>query len=914
MNKKLLFGIMSLAALAACTNDDFESQGTVAEQTSPIQFEVINGNEAMRATMSGNKVVWSAAKGDLFTLYHGGTVTGSPSPLTGYENATYKASEGEGGAVLTTPSMIKKGYAIMTWPADTTFAQDGTGSLLIKIPQNQTNKIQYEIPYVSDLINIQPYAAYNDDATKGAVTAYNTAGKDRKYAVYMRPMASQLNLKVNYNGSDETIASLEEGKPGVEAGEGIDPISVTSVELLTTTGGGGADNFTLQVPLSFTAKTTTGAGNDQDRWNAAVPNNAWSHVTGFDKTNIGPWAADGAGAQTDKLTTTYVPDIKSAKFLILPQKAAVTGGVDDAAVVVKTNYGKVVVEATGGTHGGKYTTDGTSGEIETAWYRYVSTANKVTTATTEENVSAGTAEPAGSENAGKFKTVAKNLALGMQQTLNYMSNYPTGATVTVPVVNGEPMGVAQTRYVNVYLKYLDMSDLHITSDKQLRNVARVWKKMNLDGVVVFLDGDANNEFKISQKTIEVINTFNEGKALADQFHVKPCNVAAHKACNTIVITGGDNVPEDLTFIESNGSKKADVAFNAGETWSWKGAVKVQAGTKEGISSFINRGTMQNAETATLKITNSTGVTQKFNIPFENAEGATWNITAGTLNVQFNVTNNGTVNISKGAQYRQDGQSDGAKKTTFTNEAKTLPNRITGVAEEIGKVENKGVFATVGNGVINNYGLIEHADKEAMTFITANQSLSANGFTANAKFTSPFNAATSGAGNKMGQINLPYTNKDEDNISISAAAEQGFVSVTVNGEDDNLDEDEVGTFVNYIIVKSGVKTISELPAQIKYVEINQTSGPRIEWDLKNTTVPPVKTAQYDGLIVKSDVNIKLGTTIAAGVTYLGADMYVSGVFNKAALATPANTITTAATNWAGYFGDTSGNVATKYITF
>ena len=910
MNKKLLFGIMSLAALAACTNDDFESQGTVAEQTSPIQFEVINGNEATRATMSGNKVVWSAKDKDLFTLYHGGTLSGSD--LSGFENATYTANAEDGGtAVLTTPSMIKAGKAIMTWPADTTFAQDGTGNLLIKIPQNQTDRIQYEIPYVSDLIDIKAYAAYNEDATKGTVTAYNTAGKDRKYAVYMRPMASQLNLKVNYNGSDETIASLEEGKPGVEAGEGIDPISVTSVELLTKSDGTGADNFTLQVPLSFTAKTT-GAGSDEARWNTAVPNNAWSHVTGFNKTSIGVWAADGAGAQTEKLTTTYVPDIKSAKFLILPQKNTVAGGVDDAAVVVKTNYGKVIVEATGGPHGGKYTT-GTSGEIETAWYRYVKSANKVTTATTEENVSAGTPEPAGSENAGKFKTVAKSLALGMQQTLNYMSNYPTGATVTVPVVNGEPMGVAQTRYVNVYLKYLDMSDLHITSDKQLRNVARVWKKMNLDGVVVFLDGDANNEFKISQKTIEVINTFNEGKALADQFHVKPCNVAAHKACNTIVITGGDNVPEDLTFIEINGSKKADVAFNAGETWSWKGAVKVQAGTKEGISSFINRGTMQNAETATLKITNSTGVTQKFNIPFENAEGATWNITAGTLNVQFNVTNNGTVKISEGAQYRQDGQSAPAKKTTFTNEAKTLPNRITGAAEKIGKVENKGVFATVGDGVINNFGLIEHADKEAMTFITANQSLTTNGFTTDAKFTSPFNA-TSGTGNKMGQINLPYTNKDEDNISISAAAKQGFVSVTVNGEDDELDEDEVGTFVNYIIVKSGVKTISELPEQIKYVEINQTSGPRIEWNLKNTTVAPVKTAQYDGLIVKSDVNIKLGTTIAAGVTYLGADMYVSGVFNKAALATPTNTINTTATNWAGYFGDTTGNVPTKYITF
>ena len=60
--------------------------------------------------------------------------------------------------------------------------------------------------------------------------------------------------------------------------------------------------------------------------------------------------------------------------------------------------------------------------------------------------------------------------------------------------------------------------------------------------------------------------------------------------------------------------------------------------------------------------------------------------------------------------------------------------------------------------------------------------------------------------------------------------------------------------------------------------------------------------FDGLMVLSDINIKLGTTVNAGVTYLGSDMYVGGTFNKGA------------TNWDGYFGDTSGNVATKYITF
>ena len=119
MNKKLLFGIMSLAALTACTNDEFESQN-VAQEVSPIQFEVINEDDALtRASMSGNSISWNANQGDIFTLYHGATV----DPYTsGYENATYTASAAEGApAVLTTPSMIKEGFAVMVWPVDTTF-------------------------------------------------------------------------------------------------------------------------------------------------------------------------------------------------------------------------------------------------------------------------------------------------------------------------------------------------------------------------------------------------------------------------------------------------------------------------------------------------------------------------------------------------------------------------------------------------------------------------------------------------------------------------------------------------------------------------------------------------------------------------------------------------------------------------
>jgi hypothetical protein len=431
-----------------------------------------------------------------------------------------------------------------------------------------------------------------------------------------------------------------------------------------------------------------------------------------------------------------------------------------------------------------------------------------------------------------------------------------------------------------------MSDLHIKTDKQLRDAAKVWKQMGLDPVTVYLDGDpTTREFAISQKTIKVINDINDAVG-ALNFKVKPCKTAG-EVCQTIVITGGGDVP-NIPFIISNGSSmyKADVALNAGETWNWKGTIKVaEVAATPGtfhINKIINRGTMANAETATLNVENYAG-TNFLNVPFENAEGAVWNITGGKLNVQFNVTNYGTVNIAKGAQYRQDGQIG---NTIFTNEATALPTRFGGNDAKIGKVVNKGVFATVEKtgtytAKINNYGLIEHDDIDAKTYITNNQLGGAFG-------------TIFGGGNKMGRINLPFSNKEEDNVSVSAALAQGFVSVTVNGEVSGaLDASVVGSKVNYVIVKSGITEIQAVSPQVDYLEINQP-GTELAWNVPTATT-------YQGLMVLSDVNVKLGTTLNVAVaTYLGADMYVGGNFTT--------------TKWAGYYGDTSTAVASQYITY
>ena len=856
MNKKLLFAAMSLAAFTACNSDDFESKNVAQQETSPVVFEVLNNNASMRASMDGNKIAWSAEDGDLFTLYHGGALG---TIGTSYQNATFKAEASEGAsATLTTPSMILEGGAVMVWPVDTTFRASGKIPSLV-IPEVLPADVENYIPYVSDEINI---AARGDGAK-----VFNSAGYNRVYPIYMRPMASQLNLKTDYAGTDAMIAQLYEGGSACPEDGGIEPIEVTSVELVANEGG---KPLTKEIPLKFTNPGTIDAEitTSDDQWKS-VANNAWNYVTDFDKANI------AAAGQVEKLTTKSVQGLDGCKFLILPLKVALDG-TEKAGIVVNTNYGKVIVASnTDGFTGAQYT----DAEIGDAWYRYL----------TDPATRTGDETATSEKNAKNQTKVTSALKKGLQQTLNGFSGY----TATSGIVKHEPIGASATRYVKVLLKYLQINGTHIKTNKQLRDIALIWKYLGIGAggtTTVYLDGDANKEFEISQKTIKLINDLNAEAEAGTSFAVAPCTEAGEQ-CQKIVVTGGGDI-QNLAFVKINGTATADVVFKAGETWKWNGTVTLATAATTGVKSFINKGDMVNAltEATTLAIyDNATTPVKITAVPLRN-EG-TWTISGGDLNVQFDVTNIGTVTIGsetdKTAEYHQDGTGN-----IFVNDAETLEKRFNANGKEtIGKVNNHGVFAAVNGGNINNYGVIEHLEESAKTYITTNMY-------AESDFANPFAKAT----NKMGRINLPYSNRNEENLSIKNAAANGFVSVTVtsgNGAPANgkLDLSEVGAYVNYCIIKSGVTEITNVAAAIKYVEFD-AGNTEIAWNL---AAP--KTATYDGLIVFSPVNVSRGHNITINNSvYLKAKMYVGG----------ATTDISAKCN--GYYGDTSGNYTSMYITY
>lgn len=872
MNKKLLFAAMSLVAFTACTDSDFESQ-KVAEEVGSVKFKVLNNDDAFtRASMDGNSIVWNANDGDLFTLYHGAEV----GAVTGYYNACYKAEEGEKVATLSTPTMIKEGGAIMVWPVDTTFRITTGSKLTLQIPAVLEKKdekgkggIENAIPYVSDLITILPYDPDKGTEHEGTrIGNKNTAGKDREYPVYMRPMASQLTLKADYVG--DQMAAINKLADPEQTTDPIKPITLTSVVLQTSA----TTAFTTTLPVQFNDPGEVING----QWDNAHTGRAWTKVTAF---NFGEGLV-----KSNTLTTKVIDGTEKCKFLFLPQANIEGDGVADAAIILNTYYGTVEVSAA------KYTGEG---EYAKAWYRYISEGTETVAGETKgPKITSG-------EFKDKYKTTA-NVAKGMQQTINFFSSYVNKKTGSV--VKGEPQGTAVTRYVEVLLKYLDMSSLHIQDDQQLYDVVRVWNALKLGTVEVYLDGDKDSKaFTMSQKTITAINDINKN-AGGKQFKVKPCSEDGEK-CNKIVITGGDKI-QDMAFIVKNGDQKADVVLQGNQTWKWDGTVMVAADDATGIKTIINQGTLENTGSKTLNILSSTDPETLSSIGLKIDVPGKWNISGNNtiINVQNNVENLGTVTIIKGAQYRQD-------KNTFTNSALTKEQRFIDDEEEaqrIGKVINNGVFATVNTGVINNYSLIEHADNDAKTYITHNQ---IDGTT----FATPW-----AQGEKMmGMITLEYPNKDEDNISISAVDKpenmEGFVAVKVTSDNykpTTLANDAVGEFVNYMIINSGIEEITNLSSQVKYVEINQP-GTEIAWNL-DPTKPRV--AQYAGLIVLSDVNIKLGTTITATVTYLGkgATMYVAGKFNKEALHMPGDPVDADATVFTGYYGNTTANVTKNYVTF
>lgn len=231
MKTKILFGaLMGTFALAACNSE--EEFTTPAQKTSPITFEVTldGADAATKAEFASGKINFEL--GDLLSLYHG--ITDASTAFTGYSNAVYEAKAcGDGEALkFVSAAMVNAGEAVMIWPADTTFVNDGSAAPNITILAVQDAKTKLLMPYVSEVLTID---AYDDEEMK------NVAGYNKTYPVVLKQFGSTLTLNTKAV-NDDVISNLD-----------VAELKVTDVEL--TAKSATANLFNTKVALKATGAT-----------------------------------------------------------------------------------------------------------------------------------------------------------------------------------------------------------------------------------------------------------------------------------------------------------------------------------------------------------------------------------------------------------------------------------------------------------------------------------------------------------------------------------------------------------------------------------------------------------------------------------------------------------------------------------
>lgn len=423
----------------------------------------------------------------------------------------------------------------------------------------------------------------------------------------------------------------------------------------------------------------------------------------------------------------------------------------------------------------------------------------------------------------------------------------------------EMVGGHATRYIDADLSKLDMSDVHIKDDKWLHDIILVHDAYQ-EGqkVVLTIDGGEDGVFEMSMNTVKMLQE-------RPEIGLKACNVSG-EACKTIRLMGGGEIPA-IDFLEDGiGGPNVSVELAANETpWTWTGKVR----ELHKVDLLTNYGVINIAETATVGFTNvSHGFGGIVNEGTINVNGGVTTLIGSTGNAStLYVVNNGDITIAEGAELHS-GQG-----CVLTNESTT--------ATDMATIENSGIIGCTGNGVINNYGLIENmvGGTENMVLVTSNQ-------TKNADF-----AKLYGNNNKYGTILMKSA---ADNISVSTATDQGFIKYVYTEETYKKTEP---CRYNYLIVENHDITFAGEAPELLFLEIQGT-----------TTMPVIRATKefksLKGFIVNGRANLQEGNTLITPAAYIQGTFYYGGVFTE-----DGNSKDTPSTN-PTYYGPSSTNCLVK----
>ena len=821
--KYLLGSLLGGALLAACTADDaldLKSASGV-NPSAPVFVVSFDGEEELntRAEMTETGKL-TFQKGDLMSLFHGESSWGS---LVGADNAIYKAddnSEDDPALKFTTHSMVKGGHAVMVWPADTTFQSRTAGSVNVRISLNQKldatkdqkndkNYLEYntwiKTPYISEVLNIQGYGSY--DAVNTA-NSTNTEGYAREYQVKLKRIGSTLKLDVlRTNETDLTKIKRADGKDA----KGI---TFKTVKIETAD----VNPFTSEIPVIGENGKPTKYSNV-----TTSPYYIWQNVSTVDVDNIVD--ADNNIITNHILNPAYekANTISTAYFTLLPTNQAVAQEKDadvvqptfsKAKVTVDTYYGTIQEE---GTAAGQNIHGGVTQVTDNAQVKWYKNYGKTAAGTTMANIQRG-----------------YSVRGGLNEFLSVMYSAATDQT---PDFKGENIGHVGTRTLVVDMRTMIMNGLHIENEDQLLDVMAVYKEISQEQVIrLYLDGDKNGQFKMSQVTWKEVE-----KQMGGRLVFIPCQQADHECDEIVLVADSKQSVPDLYFGKDTGADhpisiqdpKAVTVILEGD-WTYDGTEKLA-----GID------VLNVADESTLLLKNnqiyvaaSHSVAPEANFCITNDGEVTVD---GDIKVGVNMINYNTVKIGENQTLIMN-QNQDKQPRIFINEGgqPTGSVRINNAliansvkAEYGGVVENAGWFGIEdrSESKIYNYGTAYLKNNDARLYITANAT-SATAYSS--KYVGTFAELDKvDNGNKIGSIVLFDKTAGTSNVKVNESDLQGFIKLFLEDQPTtpvNAQESDFGKIANYIVVGATTKTFKNSPAttevdggKVAYVEFAVTGA-------------------------------------------------------------------------------------------
>lgn len=793
MKDKFLFAAFAALAMTACTSEE-DMQVNPTAKTSPIQFTVSMDDAQTRADWVGsNNYTLQWTAGDQMSLFHGMNLNSY-----GAVDAETSLKGAENAIYKAAAGSSESGLTF------TTQSMVKRGDAIMVYPCDTTfdykgEKLYVKIPTVQNSANILgkvPFISEGliiKDFEEGNMVD-GTAGYARNYNIKLKQIATLYTLGINYSGDEYNIIEALSN-----AGE-IAPILTQKVTLNST------NKFNTELEVKVKNRATKG------NWDEVDEQNIWVNESYVD--------AENASKTNGSLSYVYDEETseKSAEFMILPLKSDFAGTATDN-IVVDTYYGQVVVN--GNTEGVMFDKAG--------------------------NIIEGDAE-----SDPVIKDGSIEAAYNIMGTVSNASKKDQSSTFY-----GEKVGAHLTQYVAVDLKNLDMSKVHIKSDKQLHDILTVYKALGFTkDVNLTIDGDVKGRFALSMDNVRTLQSaWYYGKV-----KLLPCTSTGEK-CTTIVLTAGEGkTSEDVPSIDflASSSNNIDIALAATDTWTWNNTNHVLFSAK--VNNLINEGTFNLDNGDVIANSHSVKNTKMVN-------NGTINVT-GLVKQQMEMTNNGTITIAEGGEYRAD-------NTTITNEATS--------AIVMGEIYNSGIFATSNSGIINNYGLIKNMEGGVnnMTYITTNQ-------TTGVSFASKWSST-----NKYGTIELKNA---DDNISVSNATNVGFIKY------EYTEEEYVTPAIckyNYIVITNHNIKFTAAAPEIKFIEI-----------VGETTIPVFTNPMLesfvtlDGFILKGKANLQENNKLVTPAAYIDGTLYYGGLFKKPGGKADVQTENT-------YYGNSEPNCLVKF---